>query len=58
MNENRLSDYLDHMRQAAMDARGFVDCTSFAAMERMKLPTAFGCDQHFSVIKYAAVPGK
>ena len=25
MNENRLSDYLDHMRQAAMDACSFVD---------------------------------
>lgn len=25
MNENRLADYLDHMRQAARDARGFVE---------------------------------
>ncbi len=25
MNENRLADYLDHMRQAATDARSFVD---------------------------------
>lgn len=25
MNENRLSDYLDHMRQAATDACSFVD---------------------------------
>jgi uncharacterized protein with HEPN domain len=25
VNENRLSDYLDHMRQAAMDACTFVD---------------------------------
>jgi uncharacterized protein with HEPN domain len=25
MNENRLSDYLDHMQQAAMDACTFVD---------------------------------
>jgi uncharacterized protein with HEPN domain len=24
MNENRLSDYLDHIRQAAMDAYGFI----------------------------------
>ncbi|WP_042337522.1 HepT-like ribonuclease domain-containing protein [Paraburkholderia ferrariae] len=24
MNENRLSDYLDHIRQAAMDACGFI----------------------------------
>ena len=25
MNENRLADYLDHMRQAAADARSFVE---------------------------------
>ena len=25
MNENRLADYLDHMRQAATDARDFVE---------------------------------
>ena len=25
MNENRLSDYLDHMQQAAMDACAFVE---------------------------------
>jgi uncharacterized protein with HEPN domain len=25
MRENRLSDYLDHMQQAATDARGFVE---------------------------------
>ena len=25
MNENRLSDYLGHMQQAAMDACSFVD---------------------------------
>jgi uncharacterized protein with HEPN domain len=25
MNENRLTDYLDHMRQAAADARTFVE---------------------------------
>ena len=25
MNENRLPDYLDHMQQAATDARGFVE---------------------------------
>jgi uncharacterized protein with HEPN domain len=25
MNESRLTDYLDHMRQAATDARSFVD---------------------------------
>lgn len=35
-----------------------VDCTSFAVMERMKLSTAFGFDRHFSVMKYAVVPGK
>ncbi len=36
----------------------FVDCTSFAVMERMKLSKAFGFDRHFSVMKYAVVPGK
>lgn len=25
MNENRLTDYLDHMQQAATDARTFVE---------------------------------
>jgi hypothetical protein len=25
MSEHRLSDYLDHIRQAATDARGFVE---------------------------------
>jgi predicted nucleic acid-binding protein len=35
----------------------FVDCASFAVMERMKLSTAFGFDRHFSVMKYAVVPG-
>lgn len=25
MNESRLADYLDHMQQAALDARAFVD---------------------------------
>lgn len=25
MNANRLPDYLDHIQQAAIDARGFVD---------------------------------
>jgi uncharacterized protein with HEPN domain len=28
MNENRLADYLDHMRQAATDACGFVEGVS------------------------------
>ena len=36
----------------------FVDCASFAVMERMKLSTAFGFDRHFSAMKYAVVPGK
>lgn len=36
----------------------FVNCTSFAVMERMKLSTAFGFDRHFSVMKYTVVPGK
>lgn len=36
----------------------FVDCTSFSVMERMKLSTAFGFDRHFSVMKFAVVPGK
>lgn len=35
----------------------FVDCTSFAVMERMKLATAFTFDRHFSVMKFAVVPG-
>lgn len=30
MIENRLADYLDHMRQAASDARGFVEGMSKA----------------------------
>ncbi len=25
MNENRLTDYIDHIQQAAADARSFVD---------------------------------
>jgi predicted nucleic acid-binding protein len=36
----------------------FVDCTSFAVIERMKLSTAFTFDRHFSVMKFAVVPGK
>ena len=31
MSENRLSDYLDHMRQAATDACGFVEGMSKGA---------------------------
>lgn len=34
----------------------FVDCTSFAVMERMKLATAFTFDRHFSVMKFTVVP--
>lgn len=37
MNENRLADYLDHMRQAAADACGFVgemDQTAFQQDKR------------------------
>jgi uncharacterized protein len=34
----------------------FVDCTSFAVMERMKLSMAFGFDRHFSVMKFTVVP--
>jgi predicted nucleic acid-binding protein len=36
----------------------FVDCTSFAVIERMKLSAAFAFDRHFSVMKFAVVPGK
>lgn len=36
----------------------YVDCTSFAVMERMKLSTAFAFDRHFSAMKLAVVPGK
>ncbi|GAM11495.1 ribonuclease VapC20 [Geobacter sp. OR-1] len=36
----------------------FVDCTSFAVMERMKLSTAFAFDRHFWVMKFAVVPEK
>jgi predicted nucleic acid-binding protein len=36
----------------------FVDCTSFAVMERIKLTAAFAFDRHYSVMKFAVVPGK
>ena len=36
----------------------FVDCTSFAVIERIKLSAAFAFDRHFSVMKFAVVPGK
>lgn len=35
----------------------FVDCTSFAVMERMKLATAFAFDRHFTVMRFTVVPG-
>lgn len=35
----------------------FVDCVSFSVMERMKLTEAFAFDRHFSVMKFAVVPG-
>lgn len=35
----------------------FVDCTSFAVMQRMKLTGAFAFDRHFKVMKFTAVPG-
>lgn len=35
----------------------FVDCTSFAVMERMKLASAFAFDRHFSIMKFSLVPG-
>ena len=34
----------------------FVDCTSFAAMERMKMTVAFAFDRHFSAMKFAVAP--
>lgn len=33
MNENRLPDYLDHMLQAAADARSFVEGLTKCGME-------------------------
>ena len=36
----------------------FVDCTSFAVIERMKLSAAFAFDRHFAVMKFAVVPEK
>ena len=35
----------------------FVDCTSFAVMERMKLAAAFTFDRHFRVMKFTVLPG-
>jgi predicted nucleic acid-binding protein len=34
----------------------FVDCTSFAVMQRMKLTQAFAFDRHFKVMKFTVVP--
>jgi predicted nucleic acid-binding protein len=34
----------------------FVDCTSFAVMERMKLSAAFAFDRHFRIMKCAVLP--
>lgn len=34
----------------------FVDCTSFAFMERMKLSAAFAFDRHFRIMKCAVLP--
>ena len=34
----------------------FVDCTSFAVMQRMKLTQAFAFDRHFNVMKFTVVP--
>jgi len=35
----------------------YVDCTSFALMQRMKLSAAFAFDRHFRVMKFAVMPG-
>jgi uncharacterized protein len=34
----------------------FVDCTSFAVMQRMKLTAAFAFDRHFKVMKFTVAP--
>jgi len=34
----------------------FVDCTSFAVMQRMKMTGAFAFDRHFKVMKFTVVP--
>jgi uncharacterized protein len=35
----------------------FVDCTSFAVMQRLKLSAAFAFDRHFRVMKFTVLPG-
>jgi len=35
----------------------FVDCTSFAVMQRMNLRDAFAIDRHFKVMKFTVIPG-
>ena len=39
MNENRLSDYLNHMQQAAMDACTFVDGMSKVVFLKTSAPS-------------------
>lgn len=34
----------------------YTDCTSFAAMQRLKLDTAFSFDGHFAVMKFIVIP--
>lgn len=41
MNENRLTDYLDHMRQAATDACSFVEGLSKDAFPAVELAADF-----------------
>ena len=35
----------------------FVDCTSFAVMQRMNLTDAFAIDRQFKVMKFTVMPG-
>ena len=35
----------------------FVDCTSFAVIQRMKLTSSFAFDRHFKLMKFTVVPG-
>lgn len=34
----------------------YIDCTSFALMERLKIITAFAFDKHFKTMKFTVVP--